>query len=534
MLRKYFTKRTLPILALVAALSLSGCSTGNANASTTDTTAQTSTTTESSVTEVLSTLEAVTLEDEDKDASYDSATAVQINFKDGVTTLKNDSGVEVSGQIVTITQAGTYVLSGTLEAGQVIVNVNKEEKVHLVLNGVSIQSPDGPAINILQTEKAIVTLADGTVNTLSDSKTYTLAEGEDEPNATIFSKEDLSINGSGTLKITGNYASGIRSKDDLIIASGNITVTAVEDALNGKDAVGIFGGVLDLTAGEDAVHSKTQVWVEAGSIKIAATDDGIHADAALTINGGNINITESYEGLEAANITQNGGTVTLKASDDGLNAAGGNDGSATTQGQGGAPGGSEFSADSPYFIKITGGTLHVNAQGDGLDANGSMYISGGDITVSGPTDDGNGPMDYDGVCEVTGGTFSIAGSSRMAQAPSDTSTQNSILVYFTAGQSAGSEVTLTDAKGTVVASYAPEKAYQSILFGSSKLMTGESYTLKVAGKTLTTIKVASSVTQVSDTGEAVTGGMGGPGGGGGGRGQGRQKPTGTPPATGSN
>lgn len=476
-------KKTLPALALAIMIGLTGC------------------TAKSSA--VAETLNPVEVKQEDVNASYDASQAVTIQLSDGKTTISG-SGATVSGQVVTISKAGTYVISGSIQAGQLIVNANKEEQVHIILNGVSITSKLGPAIWVKSAEKVIMTLANGTVNTIKDSSTYTLEEGEDEPNAAIFSKEDLSINGTGTLNVTGNYADGIRSKDTLLILDGTLNVAALRHTLNGKDAVGLFGGNIILNSGEDAIHSSTQVRVKEGQLSITAGDDGIHADAVLTVDGGSISILKSYEGLESANITINGGDIQVSADDDGLNAAGGKDGSALA----GQPIEKNFSTSAAYFIQVNGGKLNVNANGDGIDANGSIYMTGGTVVVSGPTNDGNGALDYDQVCEISGGTLAIAGSSGMAQAPSDSSKQNSILVYFTESQTAGTPTSLVDASGKTILAYAPEKAYQSIVFSSPSLKQGETYTLIAGGKTLTKITPTSVTTSISDKGEAVTGRMG--------------------------
>lgn len=460
--------------------------------------------------------ESVTLvaaESEDSDATYDASKAVTIQLTDSKVSVSG-KGVKVSGQVVAITEPGTYVVSGTLKAGQLIVATDKEQKVHLILKGAHITSNSGPALWVQSAEKVVLTLEKGTKNSLTDSANYILANEEDEPDAALFSKEDLSINGTGTLTVSGKYSAGIKSKDTLLVMGGTLNVSAVKHALNGKDAVGILGGTLTVTSGEDGVHSSTQVMIKTSSLNIAAGDDGIHADEVLTIDGGKINVSKSNEGIESANITINGGDIKVKASDDGLNAAGGNDGSA-------------------YFLKINGGKLQVNADGDGIDANGSIYMTGGTVLVSGPTNNGNGALDYDAAFEISGGTLAIAGSSGMAQAPSATSKQNSILVYYTNTQAAGTKAILKDASGNVLFSYTPEKAYQTIVFSGPNLKQGQTYSLFSGNTLLTKITPSAVTTSISDKGVALTGGMGGMGGMGGHRpGDGSKPPKnngGTPP-----
>jgi len=221
-----------------------------------------------------------------------------------------------------------------------------------------------------------------------------------------------------------------------------------------------------------------------------------------------------------------------------LNAAGGNDGSGQLQG------GDKFNAIEDSEVRITGGYLYVDAEGDGLDSNGSLYIDGGTIIVNGPTNNGNGPLDYNGTAEITGGILVAAGSSGMAQAPGTTSSQNSLLVYYTSAQAAGTLVNFSDEDGNSLLTFAPSKTYQSIVISLPELKQGQTYTLSsggscsgknvdglytggtyTGGTKLTNVTISSAVTSISDDGSAVTGhsfgggGMGGgPGGGPGGHG----------------
>lgn len=470
------------------------------------------------------------LETEDSTTSYNAATATIITLSASNTSIKTPSGSTAKATyingILTLSSAGTYVLKGNL-TGQVVVEAGKEDKIHLVLNGVSITSKDGPALWVKQTEKLILTLVEGTTNTFADSSRYSTVDADGEPDATLYSKEDLSINGKGTLNVTGTYGTAIRSKDSLIIVGGKLNLKSKTHGLNGKDEVSIYGGTINVTAGEDAIHSKTQVYIKAGTLTLNAGDDGIHADNALQIAGGTINIPKSYEGLEAANISISGGTIAIKASDDGLNAAGGNDGSAAaTTAKGGS-----FASNTGYFIKISGGNLSVNADGDGLDANGSLYISGGTTTVSGPTNNGNGALDYDQEGVITGGTLIAAGSSGMLQAPNESSSQVSIAVYFNTTQAANSTLSLLDTNGKTLLTYTSPKAYQSVVLSSPGLKKGSTYTLVSGGKTLAKLTPNQITSAFNSDGSAATlrQGMGGPGG---------QRPEGqrpnTPPTTDGN
>ena len=193
--------------------------------------------------------------DRDKDASYDAAAATKIALSGAGATIEGE-GAFAEGSTVTISAAGTYVVSGELADGALVVNATDQDKVQVVLAGASIRNADGAALEVRQADKVFVTLAEGSQNTLADGAEYALTEGEDEPNAALFSKGDLTINGTGALTVEGNYRHGVNSKDDLVVTGGAITVTAVEDGLRGKDCVKIADGSFTVTAGGDGVKSR--------------------------------------------------------------------------------------------------------------------------------------------------------------------------------------------------------------------------------------------------------------------------------------
>jgi len=469
---------------------------------------------------------------EDLDGTWDDSAATKIMLSDSSIAV-DGSGASANGDTLTIKSAGTYVLSGTLSDGQIVVDAGKEDTVKIVLNGADLKSSNSAPIYSKQSKKTIITLAKGTSNKIEDAVSYDYAEGEDEPDAAIFSQDDLTINGSGSLSVTGNFNNGIGSKDDLVITGGNITINSANDALRGRDSIAIKSGTFTIDAGGDGLQSnndedveKGWISIDGGAFKITAESDGIQATTSLVINSGTIDIAKCYEGLEGANVTVNGGNIRIKADDDGLNAAGGNDGSSVDA----RPIENASSDDSTYFIRINGGYLTVDAAGDGIDANGSLYFSGGTVLVSGPTNNGNGALDYDGTCEITGGTLAIAGSSGMAQSPGDTSSQSSVTVYYSSVQKSGTLVTLSDSSGKPLLSFAPSKDYQSIVISSPELEQGSTYTLSSGGtnsgklkdglytggavsgaKKLADVKLTSIVTRISDDGSQVTGRMGGQG-----------------------
>lgn len=215
----------------------------------------------------------------------------------GETISFEGNGVSIENNIVKITAGGSYTINGTLSDGQVIVNSNKED-VNIILNGANISSSTSSAIYIEKAGTVTVTLADGTINTLSDATNYIYEdETADEPDAALFSKSDLVINGTGTLNVNGNYNTGIRTKDDLVIESGTINVTSVDDGIKGKDSVIIKDGNITINAGADGIKStnstketKGYVQIDGGVINITSANDGVQAETNLIINAGDVTI----------------------------------------------------------------------------------------------------------------------------------------------------------------------------------------------------------------------------------------------------
>lgn len=282
------------------------------------------------------------------------------------------------------------------------------------------------------------------------------------------------------------------------LAGGEVSVEAGADGVDAQTDVAVIGGVLEVSAADDAVHATGSAVVAAGTLTLDAGDDGVHADAALTIAGGSLAVTGSYEGLEAAQVTVAGGQITVRSTDDGINVAGGVDGSGgdpaggqpasgQTGGQTGeppaAPGGDAFadSADTAYHLAITGGTLVIDADGDGLDSNGTAEMTGGTVVVSGPTESMNGAIDVQGTFEISGGTLAAAGSSGMAEAPDTTSAQ--AWLGFDVGQwvPAGGVLQVVDADGAVVAAFTATKDFSSFVLSSPELAAGADYSVYLGG-----------------------------------------------------
>lgn len=318
--------------ALVATLALAGCSGGTygsgGEAATGGDGAAEGATTEATDWDALIDIDGMDFEytDRDKDASYDAASATVIALNGSGATVQG-AGAMTDGSTVTISAAGTYVVSGELMDGSLVVNATDQDKVQVVLAGVTIRNAAGPALEVRQADKVFVTLADGTQNILADGAQYTLVEGEDEPNAALFSRGDLTINGAGALVVEGNYRHGVNSKDDLVITGGAITVTAVEDGLRGKDCVKIADGAFTVTAGGDGVKSSNDedptcgfVSIDGGTFALNVQDDGVQAATYLRITGGSGTVTAADHALRSeVEAAMTGGSFTVEAGGKGMN-----------------------------------------------------------------------------------------------------------------------------------------------------------------------------------------------------------------------
>jgi hypothetical protein len=297
----------------------------------------------------------------------------------------------------------------------------------------------------------------------------------------------ISIAG-GALTITAG-GDGVQAASDLVVTAGDLVVTAgggsaatIGDDQSAKGlkagvTLTLEGGSFAIDVAEDGLHADSDLTISGGMYSIAAGDDAVHGETSLTVNGGDIQISKSYEGLESANITLNAGTIAIVSSDDGVNAASGDGASNANQGGwGGGPGGG-----GSFTLAINGGTLVIDAGGDGVDANGSITMIDGLLIVNGPTERMNAALDYDRGFAVSGGTLVAAGSAGMAHAPDASSSQNGLLLYFSEVQQAGTLVHIEDSAGNSVLTFAPSKPYQSLAFSSAALTTGETYQVYVGG-----------------------------------------------------
>lgn len=517
-------------ITLLAALALTGCSAtsaSNASASSAISTSASSTSgTTSKVADSFSTdvkSGAKLAEDTHysaKDVTWDSSSEVTIDLSNPTAT----DGVTVSDGVITITKAGNYKLTGTYE-GQIKVEAADSDMVRLILNNATVTNSTGAAINVVEADEVVIYTASGTTNTVSDGSSYSdTASGS--PDAAIYSKSDLTLAGEGTLKVEGKYEEGIHTSDGLVIASGTLEVNAANTGIKGKDYVDILDGTITVTASQDGIKATNDTdgnrgWVRlsGGTVNISAGDDGFKAERVLEISGGTLNITQANEGIEAQYINILDGTVNVTSSDDGINASYSTTSTSTESttatstnqsAQGGqnsapqAPNGSAGQAPSGTMgqppagggagggmggghgtfevvdatINITGGTVTVNTNGDGIDSNGTATLSGGTLIVNGPFTGGNASLDTNGDLLLNGTTVTAGNSGDMFEAPSTNSTSGYVKISNVSNLSAGTTVQVTDSSGNVVANYKVTNSSTAlILVSSSKITKGESYTV---------------------------------------------------------
>lgn len=457
---------------------------------------------------------AVQYDEEDTNTTTDGDKLV---FDNSSVTSDSDN-VTIDGTTAIITSGGTYILSGKCSDGKVIISTQEDDVVHLVLDNTKLSSKDSAAINELVGAKVVITLTKDSVNSLSDGSNYQSGSENDDtiPTACIYTKGSLTINGEGSLLVTGNCSNAIKTKDDFKMMSGQLTINSKTNGIVGKDSVAIKDGTLNVTsdkdgiksnntkdsqkgyilieggnitiiANDDGLHSSGSLTVEKGELTIDAKDDGIHAAGQLMVNDGTVNINNSSEGIEGQYIIINSGDISIVSTDDGMNAT---DSSVSEQNASdtksdiskadiSTQGEMMDSKSCDCSITINGGNITVNAAGDGIDSNGDIYVNGGIIYVNGPTNNGNGALDCgdnNNRIVVTGGTLLAIGSSEMAEFPSSDSTQY-ILGFTPEKQDSNTVIKIKDSKDNVIFDYTSLKTFSSICFSSDKLKENETYTL---------------------------------------------------------
>ena len=400
----------------------------------------------------------------EQDLSWDASSETAIDLSNPTAT----DGVTVEDGTLTITKAGTYKLSGEYQ-GQIKVETADSDAVRLVLDNANITNSSGAALNVVNADEVILYSASGTTNTISDGADYT-ATGEDDPDAVVYSKADLTIAGEGTLKVNGNHEDGIHTSDGLVIASGTLEVNAANTGIKGKDYVDILGGTINVTAQQDGIKSTNdtdegQGWTRLsnGTVTVNAGDDGFKASRVVEISGGSLTVEQSDEGIEAQYINVSGGDVNVTSADDGMNASlktsdsESTDSSANTsdtanqqqnnQQQGSLPGGQQSGTSNQQQQGMgqppampggnaqdgtsQNGTTGTGQQGMGQPPQGGMpgggggtfevvdaaiNVSGGHVTVNA---EGDG-IDSNGVTTLSGGTLIVNGPSQGGNAALDT------------------------------------------------------------------------------------------------------------------
>ena len=377
--------------ALLLSLSLAACGTANTNDHNTDSqveTVETTVTPSNDYSESRSTanvtsdgaidaMDMFTDRDMVQNADLSSATYI---------TVTDDADV-------TITEAGVYVISGLSKETTIVVEADDEAKVQLVLDSVSITNTDFPCIYVKNADKVFVTTAEGTSNTLTVTGTFA-ADGTTNTDAVIFSKDDLVMNGLGTLNIVSSD-NGIACKDDLKVTGGTINIDCVDAALEANDSIAIADGEINIDSDSDGLHAENDdddsvgyIYICGGTITINAGDDGIHATTICQIDDGDLTV-RAAEAVEGTLIQINGGSLALTATDDGINA-------------------SQKSNAYTICLEINGGELSVDmGQGDtdAIDSNGNLYINGGTVSINAQS-----PFDYDGIGQYNGGTIYVNGN----------------------------------------------------------------------------------------------------------------------------
>ncbi|ORX46911.1 hypothetical protein BCR36DRAFT_585015 [Piromyces finnis] len=457
----------------------------------------------------------------DTNANLDSNNKINCN---GNTCNITGNGVTATQGLITISAAGDYILEGDFQ-GQVLIQAQKKDDVHLILNNSSISSNNGPAINALEADKVVLTLSGN--NKIVDSLNYT--GNEKDPDACIFSKTDLTINGDGNLEVTGVYADAIRSTKDIKLVSGNINVNAKGKGIKGKNSICIKDATININSTDSALKVTSQenknkgyLVIDNGKLTISTENDALHAETHFTNHNGNIDIKACKEGIEAQMVDILGGEIHIKATDDGINAA--QVGKAGEEMPPPPPPGDVFDPSQPpppkpfdphandgsIYVNIVGGKVYVDVTEedcDGIDTNGIAYI-GGDAQVFISVNGGEiyGPIstiDAEGDNSiVAGATFvGTAGDfdwnlmmppnmrnnnkeknnkekkvKRGEQTDKAKVYQPKVLMEIPM-QKAGTELTLKDKSNNTIVSFTPGNDYSHVLITSPKIVAGETYNL---------------------------------------------------------
>ena len=395
------------------------------------------------------------------------ATVISLNGSSGK--IIGKGAYFYDGDLV-ISGGGKYLLSGTLTDGSIIVKAYKSSKIWLLLDGVDLYCSDDACLRVDKADKVFLTLAEGSENSMVSGKEYSEQALSDKTGGVIFSHEDLTINGSGSLTLEGAYKHGIDVNDELVITGGKLTITAAQDAIHVNDGICIGGGELVIAAGDDAIHCETSIYIESGSVVILSC----------------------YEGIEAVTVDIAGGDILIYPEDDGINA---NGRKTSVFGMMGRPGMRQEpqdaeTEDEETWLHVSGGSLTIiNGTGndaDGIDSNGDILITGGSIRISLVNNGTNSALDYGsesgGSCLIEGGDIIACGSYAMAEGFENSSGQCSVLYNLKEGVSAGTAVSLKDSEENILLSYEVPCSFSSVVISCGEMQLGETYLLTIGDR----------------------------------------------------
>ncbi|MCR5575958.1 MAG: carbohydrate-binding domain-containing protein [Oscillospiraceae bacterium] len=294
----------------------------------------------------------------DLNGGWDSASAAVITLKGDKASISGGGAYFYNGDVI-ISSAGRYVLRGALEGGSVVVDAERDSKVWLLLDGVEINCPDDACLRVDQADKVFLTLAEGSDNRMTSGEAYSDEALADNTDGVIFSHDDLTINGGGSLTLSALYRHGISANDDLIITGGRIRVSAVQDAIRANDALHICNADIAAEAGDDALvlnGAGGTLYIESGTFALSADDDGLRSAGDILLAGGSLQIRAGNDGVQSdGNIQLTDGSLSINAADDAIHAAG--------------------------DILLAGGSLQIRAGDDGIHSDAAITVTGGEILI---------------------------------------------------------------------------------------------------------------------------------------------------------
>lgn len=342
--------------------------------------------------------------DRDLAGTYDESAAIPIQLNGDSASCASDA-VTIEGSRVILSSEGVYLLSGTLTDGQIVVNAGESDKVQLVLNGVDVTSATSAPIYALSADKVFLTLADGTENYLANGGEY-VAIDENNIDAVLFSKTDLTLNGTGSLTIQSPAGHGVVSKDELVITGGNYTITAANHGLSGKDSIAIADGSFTITSGKDGLHAENSddpslgfLYLAEGSFSVTAQGDAISAAGALQIDGGTFDL---HTGAGSASVDLSSSEDAFGPMDGGQQKSGVAQ-SETTAAEPEADTVSQKGIKAEGSFTIAGGTFTLDTVDDSLHAGGDALITGGTFSLR----SGDDAIHSDAALTIQNGSFTI-------------------------------------------------------------------------------------------------------------------------------